>query len=590
MLIATLGPTSAGAGKTIVWNSTGDGQFVLVGAGRMSAAEVMRRDRAGQLVWASDETREWVASLAEASAPEPTSAAEAGMTQRIQSTLAGQAQALGRAVGATKSRLGKKADTDPAFQSTAASDPPTNDDQPAYESTPPTARGDAETTNGSPRTSAVLIATFNETTGWAGKTITFDDEQFILEDHGPILAEGVVEYGRQGHLVWANAGMLTWVEERANAGGAVSPGVPTPIRLSAEFPYRKDDVFDAILEAVPSVRRMTIVSSERPSGMVNVKVAGGSRHMGADVLISVGETAPGKTLVSIASTPKGIPVFGTVTSHHIDENRKDVDSIVLAMRQRLKFQPPVGSVAGLVATFGPTTAWADKTIVFEDGEFILKDHGPLSAADVMTYDGEGHLIWATIETRSWVGALSLMSAVAGMNGLPQTFLSSSQYEIWEAVHAELVAGPSSLNKPQREAKLHALKNLVSTGAITASEYEVLKTALAQQEGQGHSSASLGRFGRMYEQAQLVITQRLVAPATAKYPPLVADMIIFDGCSASEFIIDTHVDSQNRNSAFIRTNARAKFDAATDTLLGTSFFTDSFPPWQRMRWAPYILRS
>ena len=70
MLIATLGPTSAAAGKTIIWNSTGDGQFVLVGAGPMSAAEVMRRDGAGQLVWASDELRAWVASRAQQPAPQ----------------------------------------------------------------------------------------------------------------------------------------------------------------------------------------------------------------------------------------------------------------------------------------------------------------------------------------------------------------------------------------------------------------------------------------------------------------------------------------------------------------------------------------
>ena len=58
----------------------------------------------------------------------------------------------------------------------------------------------------------------------------------------------------------------------------------------------------------------------------------------------------------------------------------------------------------LIATFGPTTGWSGKTITFENEQFILDGHGPISAADVMTYDSQGHLIWATEGTRGWVGA------------------------------------------------------------------------------------------------------------------------------------------------------------------------------------------
>lgn len=46
----------------------------------------------------------------------------------------------------------------------------------------------------------MLGATFGPSTGWAGKTITFEDERFILEGHGPISAAGVMKYDRQGHL------------------------------------------------------------------------------------------------------------------------------------------------------------------------------------------------------------------------------------------------------------------------------------------------------------------------------------------------------------------------------------------------------
>ena len=42
----------------------------------------------------------------------------------------------------------------------------------------------------------------------------------------------------------------------------------------------------------------------------------------------------------------------------------------------------------LIATFGPTTAWAGKTITREGEAFIFEDHGPISAAGVVEKPGE----------------------------------------------------------------------------------------------------------------------------------------------------------------------------------------------------------
>lgn len=61
----------------------------------------------------------------------------------------------------------------------------------------------------------MLIATFGPSTGWSGKTIEHEGDAFILQDHGPITAADVMEYDRQGHLVWANDGMRAWVGSRA---------------------------------------------------------------------------------------------------------------------------------------------------------------------------------------------------------------------------------------------------------------------------------------------------------------------------------------------------------------------------------------
>ena len=68
----------------------------------------------------------------------------------------------------------------------------------------------------------MLIATFNSATGWAGKTITYDNGVFTLEGHGVISAADVLTYDRQGHISWAYAGLREWVQ-RVSSGGAPPP-------------------------------------------------------------------------------------------------------------------------------------------------------------------------------------------------------------------------------------------------------------------------------------------------------------------------------------------------------------------------------
>src|SRR5665647_1576342 len=58
----------------------------------------------------------------------------------------------------------------------------------------------------------------------------------------------------------------------------------------------------------------------------------------------------------------------------------------------------------IIATFGPTTAWAGKTITREGDVFTLEGQGPITTADVMEYDRLGHLVWADAGTRAWVGS------------------------------------------------------------------------------------------------------------------------------------------------------------------------------------------
>jgi hypothetical protein len=74
--------------------------------------------------------------------------------------------------------------------------------------------------------SPMLIAEFGSRTAWKGMHITFEEGRFILQGHGPVKAEDVMEYDRQGYLVWVNEGARAWVGARSTSGqrGAGLPG------------------------------------------------------------------------------------------------------------------------------------------------------------------------------------------------------------------------------------------------------------------------------------------------------------------------------------------------------------------------------
>jgi hypothetical protein len=67
----------------------------------------------------------------------------------------------------------------------------------------------------------MLIATFGSSTAWEGQKITWDEGRFLLEGHGPIGAEDVMEYDRQGHLVWESVGTRAWVGSKAASAARV---------------------------------------------------------------------------------------------------------------------------------------------------------------------------------------------------------------------------------------------------------------------------------------------------------------------------------------------------------------------------------
>jgi hypothetical protein len=68
----------------------------------------------------------------------------------------------------------------------------------------------------------------------------------------------------------------------------------------------------------------------------------------------------------------------------------------------------------LIATFGPTTGWVGKTIVYEDRHFLLEGHGPIRASDVLSYAQQGFIAWASAKaTRLTESAAALEAHAVG---------------------------------------------------------------------------------------------------------------------------------------------------------------------------------
>ena len=90
----------------------------------------------------------------------------------------------------------------------------------------------------------------------------------------------------------------------------------------------------------------------------------------------------------------------------------------------------------LVATFGPSTGWSGKTITHENGQFVLQDCGPISAAQVLEYDRVAPLTWSTEGTRAWVGSLA-------RSGPPAAPLSSAcRFDLGHYVGGHPDLGPA----------------------------------------------------------------------------------------------------------------------------------------------------
>ena len=138
------------------------------------------------------------------------------------------------------------------------------------------------------------MASFGPTTSWVGKTITYESGQFVLEGDGPITPDAVLEYERQGHLVWAYEGLGEWVQAVASR-----PVVPVACR--------------------PTGRRATPTSGPRrwrvgPRKQPDRESEGGSWPSSAILLVVFGLTAVVATVLKGGYVRDGVGIALTVMS------------------------------------------------------------------------------------------------------------------------------------------------------------------------------------------------------------------------------------------------------------------------------------
>ena len=93
----------------------------------------------------------------------------------------------------------------------------------------------------------------------------------------------------------------------------------------AEFPYSKENVFEAICRAVPIISGMKVETADKLTGRITVKANITLWSFGEAILIQISSPVEGITKVQITSGSK----FGVLTDlFDMGKNRKNVERIL----------------------------------------------------------------------------------------------------------------------------------------------------------------------------------------------------------------------------------------------------------------------
>jgi len=106
----------------------------------------------------------------------------------------------------------------------------------------------------------MLVATFRPNSGCEGRTITYENEQFVHETLGLVCADDVMEYDRKGWLRWPMDGMRAWVGARAGATALAADAVPA--RTAVPVPLASSPLAASWTARCPACREAALVPGE----------------------------------------------------------------------------------------------------------------------------------------------------------------------------------------------------------------------------------------------------------------------------------------------------------------------------------------
>ena len=244
----------------------------------------------------------------------------------------------------------------------------------------------------------MLIATFNSTTGWVGKTISFEGNHFVLEAHGPITASDVLEYDRQGQLDWAYDGLGEWVASVAmQTQPAAAPlmGAAAWGGAAVAAPARRHNPLLIIGIVLGAILAIVVVAAAIGSVGSKGENAGSSSSTG-DAPAVTQPTAP-------SGGGSNVGVVGDQCIYTDDSGARAVVTLISVTDSS---QPKDASTGE--APQNGNFATCDVSIQVTAGSY---DFNPLDfyyqAPDGRTYDAfEGNAIWAGFDPQLESGTLS----------------------------------------------------------------------------------------------------------------------------------------------------------------------------------------
>src|SRR5215203_2648264 len=133
----------------------------------------------------------------------------------------------------------------------------------------------------------------------------------------------------------------------------------------AEFPYHREDVLEALAHAIQRLPGMEVDSIDKLSGRVVAKAGMSLMSWGETIPISVAEISPGRTRVSVTSTPKTGLLFGGAFDG--GKNRRNIEAILSALSDELSAKPPADVRSPAPDSNDQTSRFIKLRRLFEEG-------------------------------------------------------------------------------------------------------------------------------------------------------------------------------------------------------------------------------